>query len=156
MAPVGNRNHLHCVHCDGYYFPEETGDGVCPLGEPASISCPVCRDQRLQIALIDGERVCYCDRCRGFLTKLNNFGLIVGKRRARTALARRAKMGRAGGRGAEGAERRSLAAGGGWGGAEAGGWRVGVGAGGEERGKERVVVRGVCFHLEGNRGNNTG
>jgi len=82
MAPVGNRNHLHCVHCDGYYFPQETGDGVCPIGEPASISCPVCSDQRLQIALIDGERVCYCDRCRGFLTKVNTFGLIVTKRRA--------------------------------------------------------------------------
>jgi Zn-finger nucleic acid-binding protein len=82
MAPVSNRNHLHCGHCDGYYFPHETGDGVCPLGDPASVSCPTCRDQRLQVALIDGERVCYCDRCRGFLTKTATFGIIVTKRRA--------------------------------------------------------------------------
>jgi Zn-finger nucleic acid-binding protein len=36
----------------------------------------------LQVALIDGERVCYCDRCRGFLTKTATFGIIVTKRRA--------------------------------------------------------------------------
>ncbi len=82
MAPVGNRNHLHCAHCDGYHFPQETGDGVCPLGDPAGVPCPVCRDQWLQAALIEGEPVCYCDRCRGFLTAVSLFGVIVIKRRS--------------------------------------------------------------------------
>jgi Zn-finger nucleic acid-binding protein len=83
MAPVGNRNHLHCSHCDGYHFPQETGDGVCPLGDPSGVSCLVCRDQPLQMALIDGDEVCYCDRCRGFLTTMPAFSIIVTKRRAR-------------------------------------------------------------------------
>jgi Zn-finger nucleic acid-binding protein len=82
LAPVSNRNHLYCSHCGSYYFPQETGDGVCPLGDPASVACPVCTDKPLQTALIDGERVCYCDHCRGFLTKIDTFGMIVTKRRA--------------------------------------------------------------------------
>jgi Zn-finger nucleic acid-binding protein len=82
LAPVGNRNHLHCSHCDRYHFPQETGDGVCPLGDPAGVRCPVCTDRPLQTALIDGEHLCYCDHCRGFLTKIDTFGVIVTKRRA--------------------------------------------------------------------------
>jgi hypothetical protein len=101
MAPVSNRNHLHCCHCGSYHFLQETGDGVCPLGEATHVACPVCTDKSadpngirrrlcrlvssdkpLQTALIDGERVCYCDHCRGFLTKIDTFGVIVTKRRA--------------------------------------------------------------------------
>jgi Zn-finger nucleic acid-binding protein len=81
MAPVSNRNHLYCVHCGNYHFPQETGDGVCPTGDQTHFSCPVCV-KGLTLALIDGERVCYCDHCRGFLTKTEVFGVIVTKRRA--------------------------------------------------------------------------
>ena len=52
------------------------------LGEPAGADCPVCR-VALQTALIDGEAVSYCGRCRGFLTKVGVFGQIVTKRRSR-------------------------------------------------------------------------
>jgi Zn-finger nucleic acid-binding protein len=80
MQVVGNRRHLHCDHCDMFHFPEETDEGVSPLGESAGCDCPVC-NLPLQNALIDGETVAYCDHCRGFLTPTPTFGLIVNKRR---------------------------------------------------------------------------
>ena len=56
MQIAGNRRHFRCDHCGNFHFPEETGDGVAPLGEPAGCDCPVCRVP-LQKALIDGEPV---------------------------------------------------------------------------------------------------
>jgi Zn-finger nucleic acid-binding protein len=82
MQLVSNRGYFHCLHCGGYHFPRETGDGVVVLGEPAGADCPVCR-VALQTALIDGEAVSYCGHCRGFLTKVGVFGQIVTKRRSR-------------------------------------------------------------------------
>ena len=82
MTPVSNRNHFYCAHCSSYYFPQETGDGVCPSGDATTVACPICTDKPLQTALIDGEPVCYCDHCRGFLTNVDTFGVIVVKRRA--------------------------------------------------------------------------
>jgi Zn-finger nucleic acid-binding protein len=80
MKVVGNRRHLHCDHCDMFHFPDETDEGVSPLGDAAGCDCPVCH-LPLQNALIDGETVAYCTRCRGFLTGTTTFGLIVNKRR---------------------------------------------------------------------------
>ena len=80
MRLVGNHRHFHCDHCELFHFPEETNEGVSPLGEPAGCDCPVCH-RPLQNALIDGESVAYCDRCRGFLTLTPTFGQIVYKRR---------------------------------------------------------------------------
>ena len=82
MRTAGNRPHFHCSQCGAYYFPEETGDGVQVVGESVGAACPVCHTP-LQSALIDGETVCYCDHCRGFLTPIDAFGRIVGKRRSR-------------------------------------------------------------------------
>jgi Zn-finger nucleic acid-binding protein len=82
MAPVGNRDHLYCPHCGSYYFPQETGDSVRPTGDATSFACPTCADKPLQTALVDDERVCYCDHCRGFLTRVDAFGVIVAKRRS--------------------------------------------------------------------------
>jgi Zn-finger nucleic acid-binding protein len=81
MAPVGARKYFHCEHCNNFEFPEETGDGVCVAGEPAHVNCPVCVKE-LQFAVIEGEAVAYCDKCRGFLTPMRTFSLIVFKRRA--------------------------------------------------------------------------
>jgi Zn-finger nucleic acid-binding protein len=80
MELAGNRRHFHCSHCNNFHFPEETGDGVSPLGEPAGCDCPVCH-RALQNALVDGETVAYCDRCRGFLAVTATFGQLVLKRR---------------------------------------------------------------------------
>jgi Zn-finger nucleic acid-binding protein len=82
MRLAGNRRHFLCDHCGNFHFPEETGDGVTVLGEPAGPGCPVC-GVALQKALIDGEPVDYCDRCRGFLTATATFGRIVTLRRQR-------------------------------------------------------------------------
>jgi Zn-finger nucleic acid-binding protein len=81
MALAGNRRHFHCTDCDNFHFPEETGDGVSPLGEKAGCDCPVCH-RPLQNALIDGESAAYCERCRGFLAVTPKFAQIVKKRRA--------------------------------------------------------------------------
>jgi Zn-finger nucleic acid-binding protein len=82
MRPAGNRRHFLCDHCGHFHFPEETGDGVAPLGEPAGADCPVCRVP-LGKALIDGEPVSACGRCRGFLAATPAFGRIVTERRKR-------------------------------------------------------------------------
>jgi Zn-finger nucleic acid-binding protein len=83
MAPVANRNHFHCRHCGNYHFPAETGDGVSPTDEPTGLSCPVCVRLPLQVAFVEGEPVCYCDHCRGFLMKAVAFAEVVTKRRRR-------------------------------------------------------------------------
>ncbi len=82
MSRAGNRPHFHCRHCSQFHFPEETGDGVTVLGEPTGALCPVCH-VALQSAEIEGETVCYCDRCRGFLSPLDTFARIVAVRRSR-------------------------------------------------------------------------
>jgi Zn-finger nucleic acid-binding protein len=81
LEPVGNHQHFHCTHCGNFYLPEETGDGVAVVGEPTGIACPVCQVP-LVSALIEGETVCYCEHCRGFLTQTATFAAIVTKRRA--------------------------------------------------------------------------
>jgi Zn-finger nucleic acid-binding protein len=81
MELAGNRRHFHCAHCNNFHFPEETGDGVAPLEDPAGCDCPVCHVP-LHHALIDGQPAAYCGRCRGFLAATATFGLIVAKRRA--------------------------------------------------------------------------
>jgi Zn-finger nucleic acid-binding protein len=81
MTPVGSRKYFHCDHCNNFEFPEETGDGVCATDEAAQVNCPVCA-QELKFAVIEGEPVTYCDKCRGFLTPMRTFGVIVTKRRA--------------------------------------------------------------------------
>jgi Zn-finger nucleic acid-binding protein len=81
LVPAGNRNYFLCTHCGGYHFPEDVGDGVRLVGESVGANCPVCRLPLLS-ALIDGETVCYCDHCRGFLAPTPIFAQIVSKRRA--------------------------------------------------------------------------
>jgi Zn-finger nucleic acid-binding protein len=81
MKPAGNRNYFLCAHCGSYHFPAETGDGVSPTSDSAGCTCPVCAVPLVD-ALVDGEIVAYCGRCRGFLTLIPTFGNIVGKRRS--------------------------------------------------------------------------
>jgi Zn-finger nucleic acid-binding protein len=81
MRIVGNRRYFSCIHCGSYEFPEETDEGIAPTGQTVGAACPVCV-QPLQGALIDGETVCYCGQCRGFLTQTTMFAAIVAKRRA--------------------------------------------------------------------------
>jgi Zn-finger nucleic acid-binding protein len=82
MRRVGNRSHYQCPTCGAFHFPEDAGDGVQPAGEPVGAACPVCR-LPLQSAVVEDETVCYCDRCRGFLTPIPAFARAVARRRAR-------------------------------------------------------------------------
>ena len=72
MKRAGNRPHLVCRNCRQFHFPEDPGDGVTVLAEPTGAACPVC-GVSLKSAEIEGETVCYCERCRGFLTQLEAF-----------------------------------------------------------------------------------
>jgi Zn-finger nucleic acid-binding protein len=81
MTPVGSRKYFHCDHCNNFEFPEETGDGVSVVGDPSGVDCPVCANP-LKNAVIEGEQIAYCNKCRGFLTPIRTFGAIVNKRRA--------------------------------------------------------------------------
>jgi Zn-finger nucleic acid-binding protein len=54
---------------------------VAVVGEPVGAVCPVCQVP-LVSALIAGETVCYCGRCRGFLAETDTFAEIVTRRRA--------------------------------------------------------------------------
>ncbi len=82
MQKVGNHAHFHCPSCGRFHFSDDAGDGVIVGGQPVGAACPVCH-LPLQSGLIEDETVCYCDHCRGFLTPMDAFGRIVGKRRSR-------------------------------------------------------------------------
>ena len=83
LKPVGNRNHLQCEHCGRFHFPDELGDGLILIGQPSDYSCPVCPDQLLGGAMLEGQPVHTCSRCRGLLSDLASFGYAVASRRSR-------------------------------------------------------------------------
>jgi Zn-finger nucleic acid-binding protein len=73
-------NAFRCTQCGGV-VPPAGGDGVAVLGQPVGALCPVCH-VALVSARVEGETVCYCGRCRGFLAEMDAFGVIVARRRA--------------------------------------------------------------------------
>jgi Zn-finger nucleic acid-binding protein len=81
LQPVGNRNYFSCPYCQSFHFPETTPDGVTVLGEDTKYDCPVC-EEKLVAATIHGDRIRYCQRCRGFLADNPSFGRIVHRKRA--------------------------------------------------------------------------
>jgi Zn-finger nucleic acid-binding protein len=82
LEPAGDLNSSPCPQCVGTPAPEDDSDGVRVVGEPVGALCPLCRVP-LASALAEGETVCYCDSCRGFLAETDTFGIIVIRRRAR-------------------------------------------------------------------------
>ncbi len=81
MEPATTITSFHCTGCGSVHFPGGNADGIAVVGEPGGVLCPVCRVP-LVSARIEGELVCYCGQCRGFLADTERFGIIVGKRRA--------------------------------------------------------------------------
>jgi Zn-finger nucleic acid-binding protein len=79
LEPAGDLNSFPCPQC-GLQLPEETSNGVA-LGQPVGALCPLCR-VALVSAQIEGETVCHCGQCHGFLAEMETFGVIVTKRRA--------------------------------------------------------------------------
>ena len=73
---------LKCDFCSSLYFPEANADGVRVFGDPGEDACPVC-DVVLVHAAIGGERVFYCENCRGMLVPMGSFLVILNDLRAR-------------------------------------------------------------------------
>ena len=80
QGPAGDLHSFRCTQC-GFQLPAEIADGVAVMGEPVGALCPLCR-VALVSALIEGETVCHCGQCHGFLAEIETFGVIVTKRRA--------------------------------------------------------------------------
>lgn len=83
MKPVGNRNHLQCEHCRRFHFPVATADGLVLTGELSAFACPICTNQPLAAALLEGQPAHSCPVCRGLLTELSTFGYAIASRRSR-------------------------------------------------------------------------
>ena len=79
---VEGKDHLACDCCRSLYFPEPNDDGVRILGELSSQCCPVCRTP-LMLAALSGERLLYCQTCRGMLLPMETFVELVETLRAR-------------------------------------------------------------------------
>ncbi len=70
------KEYLVCDYCKNIYAPRPDDRGVRVLGEPAGLSCPVCA-LPLVHAAIGGQRIGYCGRCRGILTRMDTFATLV-------------------------------------------------------------------------------
>ena len=85
LTPIPERHYMYCDHCSTFYFPTDlagSDDRITPLGESVPLHCPVC-DLELFLGVVENESVYYCEKCRGFLVKCDDFAAIVRKRRAR-------------------------------------------------------------------------
>jgi Zn-finger nucleic acid-binding protein len=85
MVLYRQRDYYHCEHCDSYYFPDETIDGLRVLGEnPDGVKCPQCKTT-LNLATIDNYFRGYrCTNCRGLLFDRTRFREVIDIRRSRT------------------------------------------------------------------------
>jgi Zn-finger nucleic acid-binding protein len=83
-----DKDYLVCDYCGNIHVGEATGEGVRVLGEPASAQCPVCSIPLLHAA-IDGQRILYCQRCRGMLISMDIFVALVADLRSRRDVSSR-------------------------------------------------------------------
>jgi Zn-finger nucleic acid-binding protein len=74
--------YLSCDYCGSVQFPEANSDGVRVLGEQASEPCPVCAIPLVH-AVLSGQRILNCGRCRGILIEMDKFMAIVEDMRSR-------------------------------------------------------------------------
>jgi Zn-finger nucleic acid-binding protein len=82
MRLESDKECLACDYCGSVYFPEKNEDGVRVLGEPASERCPVCAILLIHAGL-NGQRLLYCNRCRGMLIGMDVFVAMVQELRSR-------------------------------------------------------------------------
>jgi Zn-finger nucleic acid-binding protein len=73
---------LVCDYCGNVHFPEPNAEGVRVLDEPAPLPCPVCAVPLVHAA-VGGQRILYCNRCRGMLIGMDVFTAIVEDLRSR-------------------------------------------------------------------------
>jgi Zn-finger nucleic acid-binding protein len=77
-----DKDSFNCDHCKSIYFPEKNEEGVRVLGEPDTLSCPLCAASLVHAAL-GGCRIVYCTRCRGMLIKMGVFVELIQDLRTR-------------------------------------------------------------------------
>ncbi|HVX65858.1 MAG TPA: zf-TFIIB domain-containing protein [Bryobacteraceae bacterium] len=75
-------DHLVCAFCGRLHFPEKNEDGVRVLPETSALLCPVCSVPLVHAALA-GQRLLYCERCRGMLLAMAVFVDLMEELRAR-------------------------------------------------------------------------
>jgi Zn-finger nucleic acid-binding protein len=76
IAPVPGKNYFVCHYCGAYYFPEASRDSVKILGEPGTLTCPVCKIP-LVTAVIEDFHVQACAQCRGVIINQDQLSFVI-------------------------------------------------------------------------------
>lgn len=82
MRLQADKDYLVCDYCGTMHFPDPNADGVRVLDVVALESCPVCKVPLVHAA-VNGERILYCNRCRGLLVEMEVFVAILDELRSR-------------------------------------------------------------------------
>ncbi len=76
-----DREYFTCDYCKSLHFPAPNADGIRVLGEPSELECPLCWVPLVHAAA-GGQRVLYCERCRGLLAAMDVFLVMLEELRA--------------------------------------------------------------------------
>lgn len=79
MLPVYGQSHHHCSNCNLYQFPTnqtESLESIEPQGRVTPFQCPKCAID-LQVGLLHGVQVCFCENCRGFVADNETVGHLA-------------------------------------------------------------------------------
>ncbi|MGA2434626.1 MAG: zf-TFIIB domain-containing protein [Bryobacteraceae bacterium] len=76
------KDFLTCDYCKNVVVPDRNDDGIRPLGVPSDLSCPVCA-VLMVVADVAGERVQYCEHCKGLLISMDALLGVTDELRAR-------------------------------------------------------------------------
>ena len=77
-----DKDYLVCDYCGNVHVGEANDDGVRVLGEAAEEHCPTCAVPLLHAAIV-GQRILYCQRCRGMLISMDIFADLVADLKSR-------------------------------------------------------------------------
>jgi len=77
IAPVPGKDYFVCPYCGAYYFPEASQDGVKILGEPGSLTCPVCKIPLVTAVIGQDFHVQACSRCRGVMVSQDLLAFVI-------------------------------------------------------------------------------
>ena len=67
---------LSCDYCGSRYCPDPNDRGIRVLAEPTGLNCSLCAVP-LMHAAIAGQRVQYCNQCRGILVGMDLFSALI-------------------------------------------------------------------------------
>lgn len=92
MRLEADKEYLICDYCGNLHFPDPNAEGVRVLDEPSNLACPKCAVPLVQ-ASVGGQRILYCNRCRGMLIGMDVFlAVIQDLRSKRLAVAEAARQ----------------------------------------------------------------